>query len=312
MRNVIKLFSILFLVGGVMFNACKEDPKKDPNNPANWTDPNSEFYRPPVKGVTLSKDTLYLEVGATGTLTATLDPANAYEKSLTWESSETDVAVVDNGTVTSKKAGQSKITVRTKDGNFAANCIVVVTPKMEDNFTVTVFAGVVSGGSIRTTIILPLDAFDDGYSYNWGIPFYGGFLNTSGKTIPSGTPYRFSLKQNGQLVEFNTGDGGLPVTVVSGTLNRDVKTDSLYILCSMNPFSVSKETSNIGANNMTLEVFQMGKKDYSSPLTGIFNYTLELKSGGAPPVGTPIATKTGNSEWRISPFVNVKPNVVVK
>lgn len=80
-----------------------------------------------VTSVTLNKYALSLEVGKTGKLTATVLPASAADKSITWSSSKTDVASVSsNGTVTAKKAGTAVITATAVNGRNAS-CTVTVT-----------------------------------------------------------------------------------------------------------------------------------------------------------------------------------------
>ena len=80
-----------------------------------------------VTSVTLNKYTLNLEVRKTGKLTATVLPASAADKSITWSSSKTDVASVSsNGTVTAKKAGTAVITATATNGK-SASCTVTVT-----------------------------------------------------------------------------------------------------------------------------------------------------------------------------------------
>ena len=86
-----------------------------------------------VTGVTLNKTTAALEVGNSLTLTATVSPSNATNKTVTWTSSNTSVATVSNGKVTALKAGKSTITVTTADGSYKATCTVTVTePEGED------------------------------------------------------------------------------------------------------------------------------------------------------------------------------------
>jgi uncharacterized protein YjdB len=82
-----------------------------------------------VTGVTLNKTAMSLEVGETGTLTATVLPDNATNKAVTWTSSNTTVATVSaDGKVTAKAAGTATITVKTADGNKTATCTVTVNP----------------------------------------------------------------------------------------------------------------------------------------------------------------------------------------
>ena len=80
-----------------------------------------------VTDVSLNKSSLSLQIGGNETLTATVAPANATNKNITWESSNTAVATVNNGKVTGVAAGTATITVTTVDGNKTATCTVTVT-----------------------------------------------------------------------------------------------------------------------------------------------------------------------------------------
>lgn len=83
----------------------------------------------PVEGVELNQATLSVEVEATdSTLVASITPSNASNKKVTWSSSDTDVATVDeNGAVTGVSAGSATITVTTTDGEKTDTCAVTVT-----------------------------------------------------------------------------------------------------------------------------------------------------------------------------------------
>ena len=102
----------------------------------------------PVTGVTLNKNTLTLEIGGTTTLTATVAPENATDKTVTWESDKTNIATVDkNGKVTAIKDGTAIITAKTANGK-TATC------------TVTVNAAVIPVESVtlnKTAITLEID-----------------------------------------------------------------------------------------------------------------------------------------------------------
>ncbi len=80
----------------------------------------------PVTDVSLDKDTLSLYTGDTASLTATVQPSDATNQNVTWESSNTEVATVDNGKVTAVGAGEATITVTTEDGCKTATCQVTV------------------------------------------------------------------------------------------------------------------------------------------------------------------------------------------
>lgn len=68
-----------------------------------------------------------MDTGDTETLVATVAPANATDKTVTWSSDDTEVATVTNGLVTAIGAGTATITVTTTDGSFTATCSVTVT-----------------------------------------------------------------------------------------------------------------------------------------------------------------------------------------
>lgn len=80
-----------------------------------------------VTGVTLDQATMTLTVGgATGTLVATVTPADATNQSVTWSSSIPAVATVANGVVTPVTTGTTTIIVATVDGGLTATCTVTV------------------------------------------------------------------------------------------------------------------------------------------------------------------------------------------
>lgn len=82
-----------------------------------------------VTSVAVSSKTLNLEVGQTRTLTATVTPDNATDKTVTWTSSDKNVATVDkdNGTVTAVGEGTATITATAANGK-KDTCKVTVTP----------------------------------------------------------------------------------------------------------------------------------------------------------------------------------------
>ena len=91
-----------------------------------------------VTGVSLSKSVLSLAVGESETLVATVAPERATDRSVTWESSNKNVATVNqNGTVKAVAAGSAVIGVRTNDGGFTARCNLTVAAVVNE-YTLTV------------------------------------------------------------------------------------------------------------------------------------------------------------------------------
>ena len=81
----------------------------------------------PVESITLSQTKATLKVGETLTLTATVNPSNATDKTVTWYSSDTEVATVDaSGKVTALQPGL--VSICALAGGFTAQCEVTVSP----------------------------------------------------------------------------------------------------------------------------------------------------------------------------------------
>ena len=84
----------------------------------------------PVSSVTLNRTSATLKKGETLTLTATVSPADATDKTVTWSTSDRSVATVDNGVVTAVKGGTAIITATA--GNKSATCTIVVESTTSD------------------------------------------------------------------------------------------------------------------------------------------------------------------------------------
>ena len=114
----------------------------------------------PVTSVTLDKTTASLKAGETVTLTATVKPDDATDKTVTWSTSDASVATVNNGVVTAKKVGAATITA--KAGDKSATCAITVEPTPVtgitlDNASVTLK----EGQEIQlTATVEPVDATD--------------------------------------------------------------------------------------------------------------------------------------------------------
>ena len=85
-----------------------------------------------VTGVTLNASSGELEKGGTVTLTATVSPDNASDKTVLWSSSAPNIASVTNGVVTALSAGTADIVATTQDGGFTATYHLTVKPHTVD------------------------------------------------------------------------------------------------------------------------------------------------------------------------------------
>lgn len=114
-------------------------------------------YRKP-SSVSLSSSTLYVPIGQSKSLTASVSPSNA-KYTLTWSSSNENVASVSSsGVVTAKKAGSATITVRTDNG-YSATCRVTVPPMPESVSTSSKVSIPYKGTRKLQAQVLPTDAY---------------------------------------------------------------------------------------------------------------------------------------------------------
>ena len=117
-----------------------------------------------VTGVTLAQTEGVLTVGETLTLTATIAPINATDKSVTWTSSDASVATVDaNGVVTARGLGTATITATATNGtadtsdDLTTTCAVTVaTPITAASADGTVGVFTDANGQSRLGIVVTL------------------------------------------------------------------------------------------------------------------------------------------------------------
>ncbi len=188
-----------------------------------------------VTGVELNKNyTTLTAAGQTETLTATVNPSDAANKNVTWESSNTSVATVVDGVVTAVANGTTVITVTTEDGEFEATCEVTVTIADEGDGDISVTAvtldktGVtlteIGATASLTATVTPLDATNKGVTWESS--------NTSVATVDAGVVT--AVDDGTAVITVTTKDGGYkatcevtvktPVAVTGVTLDKESAT----------------------------------------------------------------------------------------
>lgn len=122
------LGGVLFLGLPLLFSSCNE-LIGDLDNPTSVTPTPTPAVA--VTSITLDPTTVDKKVGdAAVTLTPTVLPDDATDKSLTWTSSKETVATVADGVVTFVGAGTATITATANDGSgVEATCTVIVLPE---------------------------------------------------------------------------------------------------------------------------------------------------------------------------------------
>ena len=91
----------------------------------------------PVTGITLNESSVSLMVGDTWQLTAEIQPENADNRTVSWESSDNGTATVDeSGLITAIAVGEAVITATVEDKS--ATCKVTVSePAQNGNIDMT-------------------------------------------------------------------------------------------------------------------------------------------------------------------------------
>lgn len=156
-----------------------------------------------VTGVTLNRETLTLGLGTSPfTLLASVAPANASNKNVTWTSSHPTVATVDNlGVVTAVSTGSTMITATTEDGLFTANCtvnvsvLVPVSGVILDNSSLELGLG---QSANLTATVLPMDASN--IKVNW----------------TTDNPKVATVDANGKISAISAGTANITVTTEDG------------------------------------------------------------------------------------------------
>ena len=152
----------------------------------------------PAAFVKLDKTELYLVEGDNATLTATVLPDNTTDKTVTWTTSDPEIATVENGAVTAVKAGKATITATC--GSVKNTCAVTVRadlpePKKDEDGTYLIdsvdalrwFSDNVNAG--QSALNAKLTADIDLTGYDWtpigesSSKYFAGNFDGQGHTI---------------------------------------------------------------------------------------------------------------------------------
>lgn len=253
-----------------------------------------------VTSISLSKTELSLVEGDTEILSATVKPDNATDKTVTWSSSASDVATVDNGKVTALKEGTATITA--KAGEKSATCKVTVKKKVIPVESVTLDKSDISlvegDTETLTATVKPDNATDKTVTWTSSAPDIASVNN--GKVT--------ALKEGTATITAKAGDktATCKVTVVkkvihveSITLNKTqitLKTNATEVLiATVNPDNATDKGVTWKSNNTTVAtVDQSGKVTAIKEGTAII--TVTTKDGSKKATCEVTVLSPGNTE----------------
>jgi len=168
-----------------------------------------------VTGVTISEKSLSLTVGGYHILTATVEPAGATNRNVTWESDKSAIAEVDaEGMVFAKAEGTARIFVYTVDGDKMGKCDLTVSKAIIPVMGVSLSKTEISFDNTGKTEILkvtliPADATDQTVTWSSDDETVAT-ITSNGTAIISGA---VTAKGSGEAnITVETSDGGFVET----------------------------------------------------------------------------------------------------
>ena len=191
-----------------------------------------------AESVTLDRETVSLVLGNpaadTATLTATVFPENAENKTVSWSADKTDyIELTDNGngscTVKALKVGETVVTATTADGGFTATCTVTVSLIAAESVTLDretvslVLGNPAADTATLTATVFPENAENKTVSWSADKTDYIELTDNG-----NGSCTVKALKVGETVVTATTADGGFTATctvTVSSVLAESVELD---------------------------------------------------------------------------------------
>ena len=232
----------------------------------------------PVTGVTLDKAELTLEKGSTGTLTATVAPQNATNNTVTWSSSNPEVATVDNGVVTAVSAGEAIITVTTEDGAKTATCKVTVNAPQTvpvtgvtlDKAELTLEKG--STGTLTATVA-PQNATNNTVTWSSSNPEFVTVANGTVTAVSAGTA----------TITVTTADGNHKATCTVTVIPKTVQVSGIQVQGSASVYvgGSTKLTATVTPTNATNQKVTWDSNNESVATVGTDGTVTAVSAGTA-------------------------------
>ena len=232
----------------------------------------------PVTGVTLDKAELTLEKGSTGTLTATVAPQNATNNTVTWSSSNPEVATVDNGVVTAVSAGEAIITVTTEDGAKTATCKVTVNAPQTvpvtgvtlDKAELTLEKG--STGTLTATVA-PQNATNNTVTWSSSNPEFVTVANGTVTAVSAGTA----------TITVTTADGNHKATCTVTVIPKTVQVSGIQVQGSASVYvgGSTKLTATVTPTNATNQKVTWSSNNESVATVGTDGTVTAVSAGTA-------------------------------
>lgn len=174
----------------------------------------------PVTGIVIneSSDNIVLVKGESKTFTATVNPSDATDKTITWSVSDDTILSVDqNGKVTALAGGSAKVVVTTNDGGKKAECSITVIVPVESVEITSAPEGLkmTEGDTFTFTAVMkPEDATDKNFEWS------------------SSNPSVLTIDQEGKAVAVKAGKAVVSIKTSDGKLSdsREITVEELVVV----------------------------------------------------------------------------------
>lgn len=179
-----------------------------------------------VTGISLDATSGQLTVGSSLTLTATVSPENASNKTVIWTSSNESVATVSDGVVTAVAKGSATITAKTQDGGYTATYALSVT---NVSYTVTNNLSNISTNNSTTSV-------DAGSSYNATLSPSSGYALGTVTVTMDGIDITSTAYSNG-VISITNVTGNIVITANAAKVNYTNLVPTSQEVSSTNPYN---------------------------------------------------------------------------
>ena len=209
-----------------------------------------------VTSVALSETALTLREGDETTLTATLLPADAVDKTITWGSTDATVASVNNGVVTALAKGTTKIWVKATAVGLTDTCHVTVLGAM-DQTTVTYNAvkdptyltdgAKVFFGTIKEGEDYIMGIYNEETSKN-NIKGVAATYGENRHTVTAEQAYAYTVQRDGDNIIFIDQDGNYLRPISDSKLRSSTTLDNQakWTIKEINQDDATVEVKNVG------------------------------------------------------------------
>ena len=238
--------------------------------------------------VTLDKSTMTIPLGGSGSLAYVIEPSNATNKEVTWESNNENTATVVNGIVyAAQNPGTAAITVRTVAGNSSATCLVTVTVPAtgvtlnKQNVTLGI-----NGEELLQETVLPFNVTNSKVSWsssniNVATVTPAGYI----RGISAGTAIITVKTEDGGFTatcNVTVGNGGATVPAIGVTLNKPNMTLSVggteTLTVTVSPTNATNK--NVSWNSSNLSVASVSNGTVRGVGVGTTVITVQTQDGG--------------------------------